>query len=33
MKRVGKNTHDGGHVVFGTMGDEHAEVRFAIVHA
>lgn len=28
-----KSTHDGGHVVLGTRGDEHTEVRFAIVHA
>lgn len=26
-------THDGGHVVLGTRGDEHTEVRFAVVHA
>lgn len=29
----GVNTHDGGHVVLGTRGDEHTEVRFAVVHA
>lgn len=31
--RERENTHDGGHVVLGTGRDEHAEVRFAVVHA
>lgn len=32
-EREREYTHDGGHVVLGARGDEHTEVRFAVVHA